>query len=80
MYNNDGYFCCQKGKIGYATTRHSNGCASAGHHFEENDQTLQIEKQVRSGESFPPNQFSFLSSPSKPLIYPPPLCLFRCPS
>ena len=50
LFDNGGYFCCERGLIGYATTRNSDGCASPGHTFEEGEEVLPV---IRAGKGEP---------------------------
>ncbi|CAI4214487.1 unnamed protein product [Parascedosporium putredinis] len=43
LYDNGGYFCCERGLIGYAATRTgSNGCASPGYAFQAGEVALKL--------------------------------------
>jgi hypothetical protein len=42
LYDNRGYFCCEKGLIGYASTTDSDGCASPGYAFQSGEVALRI--------------------------------------
>jgi hypothetical protein len=42
LYDNSGYFCCEKGLIGYASTTDSDGCASPGYAFQSGEVVLAI--------------------------------------
>jgi hypothetical protein len=42
LYDNGGYFCCQKGVAGYAATTDSDGCASPGYIFRSGEILLEI--------------------------------------
>jgi hypothetical protein len=39
LYDNNGYFCCLQDTTGYSTPEDSDGCASPGYPFAE-DETL----------------------------------------
>lgn len=47
LFDNGGYFCCERGLVGYATTRNSDGCASPGYTFEAGEEVLPV---VRAGK------------------------------
>lgn len=49
LYDNDGYFCCLPGLIGYAAKNtNSNGCASPGYEFQAGEVQLRL---IRAGET-----------------------------
>lgn len=47
LYDNNGYFCCEPGTIGYATTSNSDGCALPGYKFSGADTLLRV---ISSGQ------------------------------
>ncbi|RDL40954.1 uncharacterized protein BP5553_00933 [Venustampulla echinocandica] len=42
LYDNDGYFCCRPGFVGYKTRSNSDGCAKAGDSFQNGETLLKI--------------------------------------
>lgn len=50
MYDNDGYFCCLKETVGYASTKDSNGCASPGYAFQEGERALSLVSAGQGGQ------------------------------
>lgn len=42
LYINGGYFCCDKGTIGYAVDGGSNGCGEPGYKLQEGETSLKV--------------------------------------
>jgi hypothetical protein len=42
LYDNGGYFCCEQGYTGYASTGNSDGCAEPGYAFRSGEVLLSI--------------------------------------
>ncbi|KAH8592590.1 hypothetical protein B0O99DRAFT_629251 [Bisporella sp. PMI_857] len=54
LYDNNGYFCCHKGRTGYASTTNSDGCALPGYAFRSGEVLLNVittEQAVTSSAS-----------------------------
>ncbi|KAK3380992.1 hypothetical protein B0H63DRAFT_474716 [Podospora didyma] len=73
LYDNDGFFCCLKGFVGYASTSNSDGCASPGYTFQSGEVLLRIISAGQGATSSPAtagvtsNTNTMISSPTTAL-------------
>ncbi|KAK1767379.1 hypothetical protein QBC33DRAFT_67052 [Phialemonium atrogriseum] len=64
LYDNGGYFCCERGFVGYATPGNSDGCAAPGYAFRSGEKLLPIISSATPSSTTSPISTTPSSSPS----------------
>ncbi|SPO04124.1 uncharacterized protein DNG_06807 [Cephalotrichum gorgonifer] len=71
LYDNGGYFCCEKGLVGYAATTNSNGCAQPGYAFQDGETVLKLISAGEDPATATPDATRSTSGPENPTGTPP---------